>query len=296
MLGCRSNDNSETQAVLTPVKELAEELDTCILFIHHDGKGERDSAAQRALGAQSIMGKMRTGFRVKSHTDGTHSVATSKFNIGMRPNAITFKIEQSPTDPEIGIVHYLGTDGDFTADTTPAVQNNAPSTAARWLEDFLLAGAVATREIYEYGDQEGFSKDKLKRAKKELLVRARKVGKKSHWIWFMPELFTGISEKEIIENYLQNLQNIPDTPESIEGRMAAPFDGKNTEFAQERTDASFDQRLKNKGHDKKSNRRAQKKCLQSEIVHPSAETADSDSCDSDGFDWTTGEQRQEPRE
>jgi len=286
MLGCRSNDNSETQAVLTPVKELAEELDTCILFIHHDGKGERDSAAQRALGAQSIMGKMRTGFRVKSHADGTHSVATSKFNIGMRPKAITFKIEQSPTDPEIGIVRYLDTEGDFTADTTPTTQDSTPSKAARWLENFLLAGAVAVKEIYEYGDQEGFSKDKLKRAKNELQVVSKKVGnigKNAHWIWFLPWHLTDIPAEETIENYLESLKNIY---EYAEERTGALFDEKSAEFAKECNDAPFDRRLENKGHDEKDNRRAQEKYPQSEALRPSVKTTDSGTCDSDGFDWT----------
>lgn len=209
MLGCRSNDNSETQAVLTPVKELAEELDACILFVHHDGKGERDSAAQRALGAQSIMGKMRTGFRVSKHDDGTHSIATSKFNIGMRPKAITFKIERCPNDPEIGLVQYLDTEGDFTADTTTL--DKALSRAARWLENFLLAGAVSYKEILEHGDQEGFSKDQLKRAKKEILVESKRVGKiKPHWIWLLPESITGIREQESVEIYLTALEKNSD--------------------------------------------------------------------------------------
>ena len=114
----------------------------------------------------------------------------------------------------------------------------------------------------------------MKRAKKERLVVSRKVGsfgKESHWIWFLPEIFTGISEKEVVENYLQGLNRISESPE---GRTAAPFGGKIPEFAQECSDAPFDQSLENKEHGKNAARRTQENCPQSENVRPSGEIAD----------------------
>ena len=241
MLGCRSNDNTETQAVLTPVKDLAEELDTCILFVHHDGKEVRDSAAQRALGAQSIMGKMRTGFRVSKHDDGTHSVATSKFNIGMRPKAITFIIEKSLSDPEIGVVRYLDTEGDYTADTT--AQDSVQSKAARWLENFLLAGAVAMKEVLEHGEHGGgFTKDQLKKAKKKLGAVSKKVGKGkcAPWIWILPDSITGVSVEAAIENYLRD-------SEGGSSALGSTLDTENADSGQVRTDAPLLKSLENEG-------------------------------------------------
>jgi hypothetical protein len=54
MLGVDSNDNGKAQAVLAPIKELAERNNVCFLSITHDGKTEHETAASRAIGANSM--------------------------------------------------------------------------------------------------------------------------------------------------------------------------------------------------------------------------------------------------
>ena len=185
------------EAILAPVKELAERNNICFICVNHDGKADQATAAQKALGATSIMGKMRIAYTIKKElgtpTNGEyplHTLAASKFNIGRRPKGITYRIVECPDDPEIGKVEILDIEGDFTADDKHDMGEgeNKFEQCCLWLQTFLSNGAVLQSEVKVSANRAGHSEATLYRAKRHLGVKSRKQKNFSgQWEWYLCE-------------------------------------------------------------------------------------------------------------
>jgi putative DNA primase/helicase len=246
MLGVDPNDNGKTQAALALVKEFAERNNICFLCVNHDGKGQQATAAQRAIGATAIMGKMRIGYTAKkelktSETEyPAHTLAVSKFNIGRRPRGITFRIVAHPNDPEIGKVEILDIDGDFTADDRTETVENKFDQCCQWLREFLSPGTTLQSAVETAAAENGFSRSTLKRAKKQCGVVSKKHQFSGQWEWTLPEETQAHvppfeSLRESLRGDTENSSvceeaHPPENPEGTQAEGVSPF-GENDHFS-----------------------------------------------------------------
>ena len=116
-------------------------------------------------------------------------IAVSKFNIGRRPKAITYRIVECPDDPEIGKVEILDIDGNFTADDNPSDEKveSKFDRCCQWLGEFLSGGEGQQEEGQRAAEAEGFSYGTVKRAKTAIGVKSKQRGFRGVGIGLSPQ-------------------------------------------------------------------------------------------------------------
>jgi hypothetical protein len=185
-----SHKDSDVRRVLHELKRFAEETRAAVLVIRHLNKMTSVSAAlYRGGGSIGIIGAARSGLVVGRHPDDPENkrvLAAVKCNLGPKPPALAFSIEPVGNTSRVGWIGEV----DLTADQV--IQHGRPGRppedigeALALLQEQLAAGPKPAAEITAAATARGISERKLRRAKKELGVVVRKVGR-AGWEWSLP--------------------------------------------------------------------------------------------------------------
>jgi hypothetical protein len=186
-----ANSDMHIREVLTPVVQMAGELNVAVVCIKHLNKKEDLSAISRVGGSIAFVGIARAVWLVKSSRDSRELrfLQNIKFNCGRPGPGLAFKIGDDPSTNRKGIVEFV----DYEQVPEAGIllsrdfQENESNTvdARTWLRQFLAEGSRRSTEVYEAGKEEGYSDKTLLRASKKIEVKKRKKGPvgSGYWEW-----------------------------------------------------------------------------------------------------------------
>jgi hypothetical protein len=183
----------EVRAILIPLKNLAAEMNVCVLGVMHLNKKIDLGAINRIGGAMAFVGVARAVWlfaREDENPDQLYMLRV-KNNNAKRNGGLIYQIEARPVQVEgsddwMPAVKWIG-EIDKSADDvlikrTPGRPAEQRDEAAAWLMDFLKGGPQLRTKVEEHGKEtNGFSLRTLERAKERIGARAIKKGK--HWYW-----------------------------------------------------------------------------------------------------------------
>lgn len=192
------NRNNEVRSLVEPWAKLAETIDGVVLGIAHLNKsGNGDVVA--GINGSSAFGEVARsvfGFAKDPNSDeGDRIMSQEKNSIGEEDLALTYRIESkevitdSGKTAEVGRFVIVGNSdrsvGDVLREASrpPGEGNSSTEELDAWLGAMLSGGAVLATEIYSAADQAGFTKDKAKRAKARLGIRAFRPENPGPWWW-----------------------------------------------------------------------------------------------------------------
>ena len=191
-----SHRNAEIRALLAPLSELAARCGVALVAVTHLRKGE-GRAMYRAMGSLAFVAAARAVYGVaKDADDPTEQrrlVLPIKNNLGNDTDGLAYRL----VAPDGGLpavaweaepVHISAEEalGPVTA-KKPGPDPQERSEAADWLRNALAEGPQPAKELFAEAKKNGIREGTLKRAKKELGVKAEKSGWESPWVWRLPE-------------------------------------------------------------------------------------------------------------
>lgn len=185
--GVDAHKDQDIRRVLTALAKTADAHGCTILLLRHLNKAKGGDPLYRGGGSIGIVGAARSGLLVTADpNDPTRRVlATVKSNLAKMPTALAYRLVDTP-DHGVAKVHWDGTvnynAAELLAGPSPDEDNDHRDVDA-WLTTLLTAGPVESDKIYKAADSAGFSKDKAKRAKKRIGVRAYKSSGDGPWMW-----------------------------------------------------------------------------------------------------------------
>ena len=199
MAGKNSNNNTEVREFLTPITDLAAEMNISIIGISHLNKNQETSAAYRTLGSIGFTAAARAVWLIAEDQDDRERILMipSKGNLSNKPTGLAYKLMSQSVQTKDGLTDsamcvFEAEPIDITADEVLIVdvQKKRKATkkdsAADWLKKLLTGRNMEAAEIYKLAKVEGFSDMTLKRAKAKLGVQSdREFGEMGtfKWIW-----------------------------------------------------------------------------------------------------------------
>lgn len=200
------SDHSVRRA-LSALHRLAEETGIAILAIVHINKSVSTDPAMRISGSSGFRNAARSMLvfgRDPDDDEGEGSarrlLAHSKSNYSALAPTLSYEIEPillpaAGTNPEVATTRLVYT-GESTVghldvlrrrDGTGGEGGSAIEEACEFLKDELAAGAASTKLVLANAKEVGISEITLRRAQRELGVRARKTDFGGGWEWHLPE-------------------------------------------------------------------------------------------------------------
>lgn len=215
--GINAFKDQDVRRALAPVALLAEKQGISVLVVRHLNKAPGGSALYRGGGSIGIIGAARLGLLLGKNPDDSEALvlAVTKANIGKHDASQALRIVSSPNDPEIGIVQWEGA-STFSAQDLVSTGYNKPPTkkdeAAEWLLERLASGPVLSQTLLREGDEKGYKRRTLFRAKEDLGIKAEAIGSPKHggsWQWVLPDVLKSA-------NYAEELAPLrEDDPENL---------------------------------------------------------------------------------
>ncbi|WP_428304816.1 AAA family ATPase [Lacipirellula sp.] len=184
------NGDAEVRRLLSQLAKLAEELNVAIVLVRHLNKRAGISAKYRGGGSIGLTGAARSVLTVARDPDDPQGcvMASVKSNLGPPPQSVKFTIE--PVDLTSRVA--WGDLCDFSADTL--LEGTAPATdtklnlAIQILLAELAEGPRPEVEIATQMERRGISPSTVKRARKQLGVKAAKRGFDDGWDLCLPDI------------------------------------------------------------------------------------------------------------
>jgi hypothetical protein len=206
-----SNSDQDVRRVLRPLSALADRTGCAVLVVRHLSKGVGSNHLYRGGGSIGIIGAARMGWAVGFDPEDEHPVmaerrrvlAVTKSNLDKEPTSMAYGIVTAYVPNGEGVapfktsaIEWLGA-SNLTAEALLRNVPDAPSKrgggalgkARAWLREHLGDGIERRqREIEEMATEEGISERTLRRAMKDLDIKARAVGggKDRAWWWSLP--------------------------------------------------------------------------------------------------------------
>ena len=194
--GTDSHRNAEIRALLAPLSDLAARLGVAVLAVTHLRKGE-GPAIYRLMGSLAFVAAARAAYAVGRDPDDTTGarrfVVPVKNNLGndrtglayrlMAPDGGVPAVAWEPEPVEVPADDVLGA----MSPGKPGPEPRERTEATEWLRNALANGPRPSRELFAEAKRDGISEGTLKRAKRELGVKAEKADWEGGWIWRLPE-------------------------------------------------------------------------------------------------------------
>ncbi|TXH22627.1 MAG: AAA family ATPase [Mycobacterium sp.] len=225
---------ADVRLAVDALARVAEKTGSVVMFVRHFGKGG-GNASDKMSGSHAFRDAVRSVFLFAE--DGDRVIVTQdKGNYAPKGDESfafrleTFTVTTVDGDTEVARVVDLGTSEVSVSDVinrTADVGNDDDSTDVdEWLSELLKDGPVESAEVYKAADAAGLSKDKAKRAKKRLGVKAHKPGGPGKpWLWELSKgAIKGSNQREHEEN-----------------REPAPFDPPSSESVNSQQDGQREQ-------------------------------------------------------
>jgi hypothetical protein len=196
---------TDVRGVLTPLKELAEELQVAVIGIaHFNKKDDVKSALLRVSDSIAYVAAARHVYAVLDHPEDNTSklFVKAKNNLAPDKKALRygFGVRTVGHDAKLGVdieapfVVWHQQHVELTANEAMQAATGQSGYAKREARDFLLerleAGPVRHDDLIEEAEQIGITKRTLKRVKKELGIKSRKISGAMHgeWTWELPAM------------------------------------------------------------------------------------------------------------
>jgi putative DNA primase/helicase len=196
--GIDDNRNAVLRGVLTPLSRLAEQIGAAVLLVSHLTKRKSTNGRHRVMGSIAYVGACRANhlFVPDPHDPTGRRVLMLDNGGNLAPSAATlaYVIEDRGSGPRV----------EWSDQTVPitvqeALQPEIPPalnderTAERlecddWLRMFLAEGPKSTIEVFQAGNDAGFTKDQTRRAKYRVGATAKREGfdENAQWSWELP--------------------------------------------------------------------------------------------------------------
>jgi putative DNA primase/helicase len=191
---------TDVRGVLTPLKNMAEELHVAVIGIaHFNKKDDIKSALLRVSDSIAYVAAARHVYAVLDDPEDKNSKLFVKAKNNLAPDKKALRygmgVETVGHDKRLGVditapyIVWHPQHVEITANEAMAAAGG--HTAKREAREFLLerleAGPVNSDDIMEEAKQEGISIATLRRAKKELGIKSRRQGgSKGTWTWELP--------------------------------------------------------------------------------------------------------------
>jgi RecA-family ATPase len=179
--GVDTYNDADIRTVLAPISKLASKHKVAILCIRHLTKTKGGSALYRGQGSIAYIAAARMALLVAKHPDNPNIrvIAGVKTNITGKSKSMSFEIDDQ------GMFYWRG-EVDIDADTLlqATSENQKDSTlqdAEQFLFDLLWDTPMSAKEVFSQGEDAGFSRRTLERAKKSMKVLSKRNGKS--WAW-----------------------------------------------------------------------------------------------------------------
>jgi putative DNA primase/helicase len=194
---------TDVRAVLTPLKDMVEELHIALVGIaHFNKKTDVTSALLRVSDSIAYVAAARHVYVVVDDPEDKNSklFVKAKNNLAPDKNALRYGFgvktvgHDSRLKADIEAPHIVWHPQyvEVTANEAMQATTGQAGYAKREARDFLLerleAGPVKADEIFEEAEQNGISKKTLYRAKKELKIKSRKDKFDGEWSWELPAM------------------------------------------------------------------------------------------------------------
>lgn len=202
--GADSHKNAEVRELLMPVQRLAAAKGIAVVMVTHLNKASGMDAMSRMTGSVAFVASARAAYLVhRDPADGARRLFLPvKNNIGAEGAGLSFTIEECNVGEGIKTSRVVmdSTPIEMTADEALAGSNSERSSgpsaiddAKEWLESALEAGPRPVKEIIGEATGEKIAGRTLRRAKRELGVKAFRVGfgEGSYSAWKLPKPLDG---------------------------------------------------------------------------------------------------------
>jgi putative DNA primase/helicase len=188
------------RGVLTPLKEMTEELHIAVIGIAHFNKKEDiKSALLRVSDSIAYVAAARHVYAVLADPDDKNSKLFIKAKNNLAPDTKAlrygFGVKTVGRDPKLGVdidAPYIVWHPQHVEITANEAMQAGNGTAKREAREFLLerleAGPVNSDDLVEEAKQEGIAFATLRRAKKDLGIKSRKQrgDVAGAWKWELP--------------------------------------------------------------------------------------------------------------
>ena len=190
-------DNASTtdvRAVLEPIGAIAKESGAAIVGIVHPPKSHQANAIHSISGSLAYVAAARLVFTVAKEPESErHLLLGVKNNLGPLAPGRGYSIAVKDNPDGITAPYILWDDApvDVTANEALAAAARKDSgkeleRAKEFLQDLLRDGPKDAKDGEEAATANGFSHSTLKRAKRELGMKARKKDFEEGWEWLLP--------------------------------------------------------------------------------------------------------------
>lgn len=191
-----SHKNAEVRRGLQPIVDLAAEIGAAVIGITHftKGTGGKDTT-ERVTGSLAFAALARIVLATaKDAINGGYILTRSKSNLGPDGGGFKYDIEQVTlkSHPDISASRIVW--GDFIegsakelikAAEAENVKPNHEGSVEWWLSQYLANGPRLANEVIELGKADGFSRDRLNRAKDKLRIKSKREGFGGAWWWLL---------------------------------------------------------------------------------------------------------------
>src|SRR5262249_18710938 len=194
-----TRSTTDVRGVLTPLKELAEELHLAVIDIaHFNKKVDVTSALLRISDSLAYVAAARHVYVVLDDPEDNamRLFVKAKNNLAADKKALRYGIGVRTVRHDIvaPFIVWHPQHVEVTANEAMQAAVGQSGHTRREAREFLLnrleAGPVKSDDILEEAKQEGIAERTLKRAKKELGIRSRKMSEKfdGDWTWELPAM------------------------------------------------------------------------------------------------------------
>jgi len=200
-----SHKTADVRSVLAPLAEMAARHNVAIVCVSHLNKGSDTEAMMRVTGSLAYVAASRAAFLVAEDKENPtrRLLLHIKNNLSGDRTGLAFTIEPhhivdcdidtSKVVWENGYVHQ--TANDICAIPSSKEENSALSEAKDFLVDVLSNSPMGASEIKKQARDAGIKPRTLDRAKKELGIKAKKLGMEEGWAWVLPTKNANNSEE-----------------------------------------------------------------------------------------------------
>ena len=185
-----SHKNAEVRGLLAPLAQLAARHRVAVLAVTHLNKAMGSKALYRAMGSLAFTAAARAVWLVIAdrNSPSRRLMLPAKMNLAPGASGLAYTIIDGVVAWESEPIR-MSADEALAAELTDASDPSERDEASEWLQEVLADGPVPAANIWEQAKKNRIADRTLKRAKREIGVKAYRegFGPGGEWIWALPD-------------------------------------------------------------------------------------------------------------
>ena len=186
---------TDVRAVLEPLARFADEAGVAVLAISHPPKAAQASAINSVTGSLAFVAAARMVFITADEAETERRLLLSvKNNLGAKAPGLGYRMEQRIVSKGIVSSHIAWDSAPVTVTADEALRQSGADTgkfadAKEFLLDMLSSGRISAETVTAAAERQDISKRTLRRARKDLKVKAEKSkgSLDGGWLWSLPD-------------------------------------------------------------------------------------------------------------